>query len=90
MEPVEPRTTARPQAHHTGSGVPASTVAALLAGPEPETRDKKSVRERWKDWKNRNIREDSEKWDVRGSSAQWNVFGASVSGYDREKSSRLR
>jgi hypothetical protein len=89
--PVEPRTTARPQAHHTGSGVPASTVAALLADPEPETREKKSVRERWKDWKNRNFREDSEeKWDIRGSSSQWNVFGASVSGYDREKSRRLR
>jgi hypothetical protein len=80
----------RPQAHHTGSGAPAATVAALLASSEPETRDKKPLRERWKDFKERNFHSDisdAGNWDktTRGSSSQWNAFGASVQGYDGQR-----
>jgi hypothetical protein len=82
-----------PHAHQTGSGAPASTVAALLADPEPECKEYRSVRERWKDWKARNFHRDDHfdsRWDVRGSSTQWNVLGSSVKGLDNEKSRRLR
>jgi hypothetical protein len=80
----------RPQAQHTGSGALASTVAALLAPPEPKPKEKKPLRERWRDFKERNFLtdiSDAEYWDntVRGSDSRWNVFGASVSGYDRER-----
>jgi hypothetical protein len=81
---------ARPQAHHSGSGAPASTVAALLAPPEPEAKEKKPLRERWRHFKERNFLidiSDAEYWDntVRGSDSRWNVFGVRVSGYDRER-----
>jgi hypothetical protein len=82
-----------PRAYHTNSGAPALTVAALLADPEPESKEKRSMRERWKDWKERNFNDDGHlerKWDVRGSSTQWSVLGASVKGFENEKRRRLR
>lgn len=51
------------------------------------------MRERWKDWKERNFNDDGHlerKWDVRGSSTQWSVLGASVKGFENEKRRRLR
>ncbi|KAF1829083.1 hypothetical protein BDW02DRAFT_574304 [Decorospora gaudefroyi] len=85
---------ARSQAQNTGSGVPASTVAALLAPAELE--EKKTLRERWRDFRERNFDNNSnsehpEWWgDWRGSSSEWNVKGATISGYDRERRRRLR
>ncbi|EOA88198.1 hypothetical protein ACJQWK_02037 [Exserohilum turcicum] len=72
--PAQSKTAARPHVQHTGSGVPAETVAAFMAPPdlEPEIREKKTLGERWKTF----VRICTSS----GSSAEWNVFGSSVSG----------
>ncbi|KAI4949534.1 hypothetical protein J4E91_005273 [Alternaria rosae] len=92
--PVNPQTaSALAQARHTGSGVPASTIATLLAAPEPEIKEKRSLRERWKDWKERKSYDKNDEepvWQMRGSSTQWNVFGSPVSEGKIEKGRRLR
>jgi len=83
--PINPQTaSALAQSRHKGSGVPASTLAALMAEPEPEPdiKEKRSLRERWKEWKERKSydkKDEESVWQVRGSSTQWNVFGSPVS-----------
>ncbi|KAI4638747.1 hypothetical protein J4E93_009775 [Alternaria ventricosa] len=83
--PINPQTaSALAQSRHKGSGVPASTLAALMAEPEPEpeNKEKRSLRERWKEWKERKSYDKKDEelvWQVRGSSTQWNVFGSPVS-----------
>jgi hypothetical protein len=70
--------------------VPASTIAAILASPHEDLdaqrradRKKKSLRERWRDFKDRNFHDD-EDGEVKGASgasaAEWNVMGGRVHG----------
>ncbi|KAH7397404.1 hypothetical protein BKA66DRAFT_566514 [Pyrenochaeta sp. MPI-SDFR-AT-0127] len=69
----------RPKAHQTGSGASAATVAAILASPSPpqDEKEKKSLNERWRDWKER-WRNSEGRHEDYGSSRTWNVQGVSV------------
>jgi hypothetical protein len=66
----------------------ASTVAAVLASPYIDLdaqrradRKSKTLRERWKDFKERNFgQEYNDSKDRSGSSAEWNVQGGKLSG----------
>jgi hypothetical protein len=61
---------AQPQAYHTGSGAPASTIAALLVPPEPSSKVKKSLRERWEYFKGRNFHNSISDAERRGNSVR--------------------
>jgi hypothetical protein len=78
----------KPPNQHRNSA-PAATVAAVLAcsyddldAQRRTDRNKKTLRERWRDFKRRNF--DTDEYDAgidrAGSSAEWNVQGASVGG----------
>jgi hypothetical protein len=71
------------QAHNTGSGAPAATVAALLATPRPEDKEKRSLRQRFKDWIEGDPHTKPTGGDSSGNSAQWNVQDGSIKGYVR-------
>jgi hypothetical protein len=76
----------KPTNQHRNSAQ-ASTVAAILASPYEDLdaqrradRKNKTLRERWKDFKERNFGEYDEGIDRTGSAAEWNVQGGRVAG----------
>lgn len=62
-----------------GSGASAATVAAILASPIvlQDAKERKSLRERWKDWKEKNC-DQRQGYAEYGTSKTWNVQGVSV------------
>jgi hypothetical protein len=76
----------KPANQHRNSA-PASTVAAVLAFPYDDLdaqrradRKKKTLRERWRDFKERNFGEYDQGRGVAGSAAEWNVQGGRLKG----------
>ncbi|CAO2647571.1 Nn.00g084930.m01.CDS01 [Neocucurbitaria sp. VM-36] len=67
------------QSQSSDNGASAATVAAVLASPSAhlEEKGKKSFRERWSDWKERNFKSDGYYGDY-GSSSTWNMQGVSI------------
>jgi hypothetical protein len=69
------------------TGADASTVAAVLASPYEDLdaqrradRKKKTISERWRDFKERNFGEYDQGRDRAGSAAEWNVQGGRLNG----------
>jgi hypothetical protein len=76
----------KPPTQHRNSAQ-ASTIAAILASPYEDLdaqrradRKNKTLRERWKDFKERNFGEYDEGRDRTGSAAEWNVQGGKIAG----------
>jgi hypothetical protein len=76
----------KPTNQHRNSAQ-ASTVAAILASPYDDLdaqrradRKNKTLRERWKDFKERNFGEYDEGINRTGSAAEWNVQGGRIAG----------
>lgn len=88
--PTRLQTPARPQPQHKGSGASAATIAAIMGPPLPESKEKKPLRERWRDWKERNLKSDGSPQDDYGSSNQWNVQGVGVKTWSSAKSRACR
>jgi hypothetical protein len=71
--------------HHNSA--PTSTIAAILALPHEyldaqrrAARKNKTLRERWKDFKERNFGDYDESNERTGSAAEWNVQGGRIAG----------
>jgi len=83
------QTLAKPSNPHRNSA-PASTIAAILASPHEDLdaqrradRKKKTFRERWRDFKDRNFHDDGggeDKGPSGASAAELNVMGGSLKG----------
>ena len=67
------------QSQSSGTGASAATIAAVLASPNAhlEEKEKKPLRERWSDWKERNLKSNGYYGDY-GSSNEWNVKGVNI------------
>jgi hypothetical protein len=84
--PINKMSTPTPLNQHR-NGAQASTVAAILASPYEDLdaqrradRKNKTLRQRWRDFKERNFGEYDESRDGAGSSAEWNVQGGKLGG----------
>jgi hypothetical protein len=81
------RTSSPKPANQHRNSAQASTVAAILASPYEDldaqrrtARKKKTLRKRWKDFKERNFGEYDEGIERTGSAAEWNVQGRRIVG----------
>lgn len=76
------------QNHQHRNSAPAATVAAILACPSIDldaerraNRKRKTIRERWRDFRARNFKEQYDDGGANGaSSSEWNVLGAKLGG----------
>lgn len=89
---VEPTSSTRLQAptkppHQHRNSAPASTIHAILASPHVDldaerraNRKSKTLRQRWRDFKERNFHDDHDLSYESTSGPEWNVKGASLKG----------